>query len=72
MTRGDRGLGDISNFVLGACAAVLGVASLFVASTSREGIGYHGGLIMFVLCVLSILYLIKDSFDHAEQADADK
>lgn len=58
-----------SNWFLGACAAIMGVAGLFVASRAGEGVGYYGGLIMFAVGVLFAMYLIKASYDAHESHD---
>jgi hypothetical protein len=54
---------NVSNWVLGFAATVLGVGGLFVAR-SGQGIGYYGGLLFFVFCMIFIMRLIKTSYDH--------
>lgn len=58
---------NMSNWILGFCAAVMGVAGLFVASHAGQGLGYYGGLAMFVFAVLFVFYLIRTGLDHEEQ-----
>ena len=60
-------MAHFSNWVLGFCAVVMGIASLFVASHAGEGIGYYGGLAMFGFCVLFVFLLIRTGCDHAEK-----
>lgn len=54
------------NWVLGACASILGVAGLFVSARTSEGVGYYGGLVIFAVGVLFTMYLIKSSYDAKE------
>jgi len=56
---------NVGNWVLGGAAALMGIAGLFVSSHVGHGVGYYGGLAMFVFCVLFIMHLMKTSFDHA-------
>lgn len=62
---GDTALKNVGNWVLGGATAIMGIAALFVASNVGHGIGYYGGLAMFVFCVAFIMYLLKAGFDHA-------
>lgn len=50
---------------MGACTAIMALGALFVAARSGHGVGYIGGLVMFVFCVLFTFFLIKGSFDDA-------
>ena len=59
---------NMSNWILGFGAAVMGVCALFVASRAGAGVGYYGGLAMFVFCVAFVFYLIRTSFDHEEES----
>ena len=43
---------NFSNWILGFCAAIMGVAGLFVASHAGDGVGYWGGLAIFLFAVL--------------------
>lgn len=52
---------NVANWVLGGFSAVMGVAALFVASRAGEGLGYYGGLAMFVVCVMFVMHLIRTS-----------
>jgi hypothetical protein len=54
---------NVSNWVLGFVAAVMGIAGLFVAR-GGQGVGYYGGILFFVFCMAFILRLIKTSYDH--------
>ncbi len=56
-------MNNVSNWVLGFAAAVLGVAGLFVAR-GGQGIGYYGGMVFFVFCMIFIMRLIKTSQEH--------
>ncbi len=60
------------NWVLGGIAAILGLGGLFVAArTGVHGpVGYHGGLIVFAISVLTVFYLVKLTFDEAEKHQA--
>jgi cytochrome c oxidase subunit 2 len=60
---------EACSWVLGGLAASLGLVSLFVAAHSgvERPIGYHGGLVLFVICVASVFYLVKLHFDEAER-----
>lgn len=55
------------NWFLGACAAVMSVAALFVASHSGHGVAYYGGLAMFLFCVLFVMNLIRTSTGNVEE-----
>jgi len=58
---------NVNNWVLGALAAIMGVAALFVSAHAGHGLGYYGGLGMFAFCVLFVLWLMKTSFDHEQR-----
>lgn len=58
---------NISNWVLGFSAAVMGLGGLFVAARAGEGLGYYGGLAMFVFAIGFVFFLIRTSMDHEEQ-----
>lgn len=58
---------NFSNWVLGFSAAVMGLGGLFVAARAGEGLGYFGGLAMFVFAVGFVFFLIRTSMDHEEQ-----
>ena len=57
---------NFSNWILGFCAAVMGLGGLFVASHAGHGVGYYGGLAVFVLAVLLVVFLIRTTLDHEE------
>jgi len=57
---------NFSNWVLGFCAAVMGVGGLFVASHAGHGVGYWGGLAVFLFAVLFVFFLIRTTLDHVE------
>lgn len=60
-------MNNFSNWILGFCAAVMGVAGLFVAARAGVGLGYYGGLAMFVFAVLFVFFLIRTTMDHEEK-----
>jgi hypothetical protein len=57
-------LNNVGNWILGAAAAALGTAGLFVSAKSGQGVGYYGGIAIFLFCSGFVMYLIKTSFDH--------
>jgi len=57
---------NFSNWVLGFCAAVMGVGGLSVASHAGHGVGYWGGLAVFLFAVLFVFFLIRTTLDHEE------
>jgi len=57
---------NFSNWVLGFCAAIMGVGGLFVASHAGHGVGYWGGLAVFLFAVLFVFFLIRTTLDHEE------
>lgn len=59
---------NFSNWVLGFCSVVMGLGGLFVASHAGEGLGYYGGLAIFIFAVLFVFYLIRTSLDHEEHS----
>ena len=58
---------NMSNWILGFCTVVMGIGGLFVAANAGEGLGYYGGLAMFVFAVLFVFFLIRTSMDHEEE-----
>ena len=60
-------MANFSNWVLGFCASVMGVGGLFVAARAGYGVGYYGGLAIFVFAVLFVFFLIRTTMDHEEQ-----
>jgi hypothetical protein len=58
---------NFSNWVLGFSSIVMGLAGLFVAARAGEGLGYYGGLAMFVFAIGFVFFLIRTSLDHEEQ-----
>ncbi len=59
---------NMSNWVLGFGAVVMSICALFVASRAGTGVGYYGGLAMFVFCVGFVFYLVRTSLDHEEES----
>ncbi|MEE2995781.1 MAG: hypothetical protein VX700_01425 [Pseudomonadota bacterium] len=57
---------NFSNWVLGFCAAVMGVGGLFVASHVGHGVGYYGGLAIFLFAVFFVFFIIRTTLDHEE------
>ena len=57
---------NFSNWILGFFAAVMGLGGLFVASHAGHGVGYYGGLAVFVFAVLFVFFLIRTTLDHEE------
>jgi hypothetical protein len=57
-------MGNLNNWILGASAAILGTAGLFVSAKTAQGVGYYGGLAIFLVSVGFVLYLIKTAYDH--------
>ena len=58
---------NIPNWILGFCTAVMGIGGLFVSSHAGHGLGYYGGLAVFLFAVLFIFFLIRTTLDHEEQ-----
>lgn len=58
---------NFSNWILGFCSVVMGLGGLVVASRAGEGVGYYGGLAMFVFAVFFVFFLIRTGMDHEEQ-----
>lgn len=59
---------NFTNWVLGFASIVMGIGGLFVAARAGEGLGYYGGLAMFVFAVGFVFFLIRTSLDHEEQS----
>jgi len=57
----------LSDWVLSAVTAVLGLVGLFVASRAHEEVGYYGGLAFFIFALGLILLQIKRAFDRRER-----
>ena len=57
---------NFSNWILGFFAAVMGLGGLFVASHAGDGVGYYGGLAVFVIAGLFVFFLIRTTLDHEE------
>ncbi len=60
-------MNNFSNWILGFATILMGVGGLFVAARAGVGIGYYGGLAVFVFAVLFVFMLIRTSMDHEEQ-----
>ncbi|PPR09337.1 MAG: hypothetical protein CFH41_02649 [Alphaproteobacteria bacterium MarineAlpha11_Bin1] len=58
---------NFSNWVLGFFTAVMGIGGLFVSSNAGHGLGYYGGLAVFLFAVLFVFFLIRTTLDHEEQ-----
>ncbi|HVI91961.1 MAG TPA: hypothetical protein VM659_26970 [Dongiaceae bacterium] len=59
---------DLSRFVMMFLIAVFGVAALFVASKSQEGMPYWAALAFFVFCILLLFKLIAVHGQHGGEA----
>jgi hypothetical protein len=57
-------MGNVNNWILGAAAAILGTAGLFVSAKVGHGVGYYGGLGIFLVSIGFVLYLVKTAYDH--------
>jgi hypothetical protein len=57
-------MGNVNNWILGASAAILGTAGLFVSAKMGHGVGYYGGLAIFLVAIGFVLYLVKTAYDH--------
>ena len=57
---------NFSNWILGFATIVMGLGGLFVAARAGVGLGYYGGLAIFVFAVLFVFMLIRTSMDHEE------
>jgi hypothetical protein len=60
-------MGNLSNWVMGFSAAVMGLGGLFVAARAGAGLGYYGGLAMFIFAIGFVFFLIRTTMDHEEQ-----
>ncbi|CAN0583780.1 unnamed protein product [Laminaria digitata] len=60
-------MNNFSNWILGFTTVVLGIGGLFVAARAGEGVGYVGGLAVFVFAIFFVFVLIRTSMDHEEQ-----
>ena len=58
---------NFSNWILGFSTIVMGIGGLFVAARAGEGLGYAGGLAIFVFAIAFVSILIRTSLDHEEQ-----
>ena len=59
-------MNNLSNWILGFSAVVMGIAGLFVASHAGVGVGYYGGLAMFCFSLLFVFHLLRTTLDHEE------
>ena len=57
---------NLSNWILGFSAVVMGIAGLFVASHVGAGVGYYGGLAMFCFSLLFVFHLVRTTLDREE------
>jgi hypothetical protein len=55
---------NVNDWIIGASAAVLGTAGLFVSAKTGQGVGYYGGIAIFLVSAGFVLYLIKTAYDH--------
>lgn len=60
-------MNNFSNWILGFATIVMGIGGLFVAARAGMGVGYYGGLAIFVFAVLFVFMIIRTSMDHEEQ-----
>lgn len=60
-------MNNFSNWILGFATIVMGIGGLFVAARAGMGLGYYGGLAIFVFAVLFVFMMIRTSMDHEEQ-----
>ncbi len=60
-------MNNFSIWILGFSTIVMGLGGLFVAARAGVGLGYYGGLAIFVFAVLFVFMLIRTSMDHEEQ-----
>ena len=60
-------MNNVSNLIFGFATIVMGICGLFVAARAGAGLGYFGGLAIFVFAVLFVFLLIRTSMDHEEQ-----
>ncbi len=60
-------MNGLSNWILGAVTAVLGVIGLYVASHAHDEVGYYGGLLFFLFSVGLILLQVKRGYDRLER-----
>ena len=58
---------SLSDWILGAVTAVLGVIGLYVAAHAHDEVGYYGGLLFFVFAVGLIFLQLKRGFDRVER-----
>jgi uncharacterized membrane protein YfcA len=57
----------LRNWVILIVSAIIGILALFVAAGATDPTAYDVGLFVFVLAIAFIFFLIKRSFDAAEQ-----
>lgn len=60
-----------SSWVMGVIAALFGAIALVMSARAVDGGIYMAGLIAFVAAVLFVFWLIKRSFDTADETRAD-
>ena len=60
-------MNNFSNWILGFATVVMGIGGLFVAARAGVGLGYYGGLAIFVFAVFFVFMMIRTSLDHEEQ-----
>lgn len=65
----EQAMENFSNWILGFSTILMGIGGLFVAARAGVGLGYIGGLGIFVFAVLFVFYLIRTTMDHKEQHD---
>lgn len=59
-------MNNMSNWVLGFSSAVMAISALFVAARAGDGVGYYGGLAMFLFCVAFVFHLVRTTMDHED------
>ncbi len=58
---------NVSNWVMGAAATIMGLAALFVSARAGHGLGHYAGIGVFVFSVLFVFLLMKTGFDQEER-----
>ena len=64
-------MGGTGRWILGGAVGLLGILGLFLAAHSHDVVEYHWiGLGVFVLSVLYLFLLIKNSYDRLDRMHA--
>ena len=59
-------MGSIGQWVLGGVISILAIIALFFAAHAKDAAIHYTGLLIFVACVLFVMYQIKSAFDSQE------